>query len=153
MSQWSASRWALVIGGGILLGLAAFVVTSSTYRGPHLGPLCRTQTISDAQFDPWTGLGRSDVYECIRDDGRGLAPTTTIEGGRPIRTWLGTRHAIPLTVGIPLGWAAVAALLALRDRGHLLFTWRPRRDLSTAMLLTGVGLLAGLWFYLGVSAW
>jgi hypothetical protein len=92
------------------------------------------------------------VYECVRVNAEAAnAVETAVGRDRPPRTWLRTRHALPLTVGVPLGWIAMAAIVRQWAAGELRFTWRPRRNLGTAMIVAGVILFVLLWAYFSIT--
>lgn len=100
--------------GGVVVGLIAFWVTSWLPQPVYLGPLCATRTVQDAGFDPWTGLGYGRLYECVRDN-NGVALPTQLVRDPAVRTMFGTRHAIPIPIGIAAGCIAVAVASGIRE--------------------------------------
>ena len=82
----------------------------------YLGPLCATETLEDAGFDPLTGMGHGRLYVCREVNAQGVAEPPFLRREPLTRTWFGTRHAVPLPVGIPLGCLVMALALRLRPR-------------------------------------
>ena len=104
-----------IVVGGIVFGLAAFWLSSWLPPQAHLGPTCATRTIEEAGFDPWTGLGYGRLYECIRDN-NGVALPAQFVRDTARRTMFGTRHAVPVPVGIVGGWLTIGSIVAIRAR-------------------------------------
>jgi hypothetical protein len=114
VSRFELARVVLgVVALGFGFGSAAFGLTSMHERYLYLGPLCATED-SWPGFDPWTGLpyGRRFWFECPPGLGDGspgrwvhLEPPADIAG----------RRAVPLPLGIALG-TAVSAILVARSR-------------------------------------
>ena len=117
MLTWPSLRNGLLIAcGGFLLGLLAFAWSAA--QGAHFGvPGCTT--LEEAGFDPWSGLGHGRLYECL--DAPGAA--SHLVRLSPPRAAFGFRHAVPLSIGIPAGWIATAAIVWLWPRRRLIPSW------------------------------
>jgi len=104
---------------GVLIGSLVFAVTAWQPIRSYLGPVGITRMIDGVGFDPWTGMGHGRIYEMGGNPGTN--PTRPVPVIRePIRTWLGTRHAVPIPIGTALAWIALAlAVGALRVRTRL----------------------------------
>ena len=98
---------------GVLAGLGAFALTAQHQQYVYLGPLCRSNEVRAAGFDPWTGQPIGSIYVCEQthpDD----PPTHLVTG--PIPDDLLGRRAIPVQAGFAFGFVATALLLWLRRR-------------------------------------
>ena len=97
---------ALLLAGGLLIGLAAFWLTSQVPVRTYLG-LCQGETLREDGFDIWTGEphGRTVVVTgCPQPD------TTRVVTFDPADDLVG-RRAIPLPLGTLLGALLVYALM------------------------------------------
>jgi hypothetical protein len=99
---------------GLILALAAFLVTSARTPGPRLATGCPVDITREPGFDPWTGLpyGQDEVAHC---------PGGPTELHQPIPADLVGRRAISLPQAFPIGWligtsVAAAIWIVRRDR-------------------------------------
>ena len=101
---------------GVLAGFVAFWVTSWQPMSTYLGPLDVGRVLEHAGFDPWTGMGHGRVYESVVVTGSGLLQPGAIVREPGFRTWLGTRHAIPVPLGAVAAWIGMAFVRWARRR-------------------------------------
>ena len=98
---------------GVLTGLGAFALTAQHQQYGYIGPLCRSDEVRSAGFDPWTGEPIGAIYVCEPthpDD-----PPMHLVTDPPPDDLLG-RRAIPVQIGFAVGSVATAVLLWARRR-------------------------------------
>lgn len=101
-----------IVLAGVVVGVVAFEATGQYPRLGYLGPLCRSDDVRAAGFDPWTGEPVGDVYRCD-PIGPGDPPSHLVT--LPVPDDLVGRHAIPFPVGFAVGCVA-ATVFVLRPR-------------------------------------
>jgi hypothetical protein len=113
MARTRSIRWqvtAMVL-GGFLVGIVAFAATSAYPQQMYLGPLCRSEDLRPAGFDPWTGEPVGDVYRCDPTwSGDPPAHLVTL----PVPEDLVGRRAISIPVGFMIGCVLLSAVLVAR---------------------------------------
>lgn len=99
--------------GGLIVGWAAFALTATHQPYGYLGPLCRSESLQDAGFSPWTGEPVPNIYVCEQVSPE-FPPTHVVT--LPLPDDLVGRRAIPVPVGFAVGFAATPIILWLWDR-------------------------------------
>jgi hypothetical protein len=109
------ARATLIVLGGVLVGVVAFAFTGSYPQVGYLGPLCRSDEVRAAGFDPWTGLPVGSIYRCDpthpQDPPSHLVPL-------PVPDDLVGRRAIPVPVEFAAGVVLGLLLMRIRDRSR-----------------------------------
>jgi len=109
------ARATLIVLGGLLVGVVAFAFTGSYPQVGYLGPLCRSDEVRAAGFDPWTGLPVGGIYRCDPTF-PGDLPSHLVP--LPVPEDLVGRRAIPVPVGFAVGAVLSLVLLRMRDRSR-----------------------------------
>jgi hypothetical protein len=110
-TRWIPGRVTTIAMAGCLFGVVAFAATSSYPQQMYLGPLCRSQDVRAAGFDPWTGEPVGDIYGCD-PTWEGDQPSHLVT--LPVPEDLVGRRAIPIPAGFVLGAGLTTALFLAR---------------------------------------
>jgi len=103
-----------VLAGAVIIGAAAFWLTSFTPTYGHLGPICLTGIVREPGFDPWTGEPYGTIYRCENPLPIGIQGVRYVPEDPPDD--IASRRAIPIPAGIALGVLILGGLAVASER-------------------------------------
>lgn len=104
----------VVLAGALIIGIASFLLTSSTPSYSYLGSICMTGIVREPGFDPWTGEPHGLTFRCTNDLGIGDVGTHDVTENPPDD--IANRRAIPIPAGMALGVLVLGGLAVFSER-------------------------------------